>query len=354
MQSLLHWAIQNSDAGVLKDLADKVRALDAPDKSKPKYTREELLAMRNRLKSLDPNVVDQILQPPGAKEMKTIAEQISMLNATDAELVDALSRLQYLVEDIDNAGDLLATGGLKPVTELLEPRSPPRDPEVATLAAHVIGTASSSLPKVQQQMLEHGGVDAVANALRPAMSMPAGDDRSRLLGKLLFAVSALARDNEACQKRIQEKLVFKALFDCLKDDDTKLLKKVVSILADFANAANERKDDNGNGIASLNYLAGTKHGLLIAQLGKSDAVLREKTLLCIQALAKAGDRDIAMVRAALKAVKLLWRHDKGVWRRALDDSAGAPDEHLQEIDTLAGNVIAELQEVLTKNTPFGM
>ncbi|PNH00162.1 Ribosomal RNA-processing protein 8, partial [Tetrabaena socialis] len=119
MESLLHWAIANSDPDKLAAQAEA-------------HVRQEVVRdlkeQRQRVKEL----LDHVRAQPTETDM--LKEGIAILRrpgASDAELLAALQALQVLVEPIDNANDLRPLGGLGPVVAQLV-----RGPQLAAAAAH--------------------------------------------------------------------------------------------------------------------------------------------------------------------------------------------------------------------------
>lgn len=192
MQSLLNWGIEHSDPEKLKELMKK-------------YQENNLT-----IKDVYGEDVLEALFVNEGEEMQKITKLISdFSNATisDEDLEASLERLLEFVEQVDNAGNLHRMGGLKPLLELAvynaRDGQARRSESVRTLALWTLGVASQNNAPVQSDLFDLGGLTSLMHRL-PACN--ANDSQSHEVaaghgycGKLIFAISALVRNNETIQ-----------------------------------------------------------------------------------------------------------------------------------------------------------
>eukprot|EP00271_Cylindrocystis_brebissonii_P005257 TRINITY_DN17206_c0_g1_i1.p1 TRINITY_DN17206_c0_g1~~TRINITY_DN17206_c0_g1_i1.p1 ORF type:complete len:443 (-),score=85.01 TRINITY_DN17206_c0_g1_i1:1-1329(-) len=176
MESMLHWAIENSDK----------EQLAAAAKSVSPMTPEEISLRRHHIKE----VMDAMKMPSDAELMTTaIADVKNASHLSVDEVLRALQELLQLVEPIDNANDLHTLGGLLALADVLTHS----DTRVRALTAWVLGTAAQNNPKLQQQYIDIGLLSALLNLAASAVD---AEESS----KALFALSAAIRNHEAAQE----------------------------------------------------------------------------------------------------------------------------------------------------------
>ncbi|XP_057754482.1 uncharacterized protein LOC130973825 [Arachis stenosperma] len=221
LDSMLNWAISNSDPEKLKESAQAQQRLSQSELQKRQMEIKEIM---------------EKTKMPSDGELMKIA--ISDLNNKSASLEDryrALQELLELVEPIDNANDLHKLGGLVVITQELNHS----DPGIRTIAAWILGKASQNNPIVQQQVLE-------LQVLSKLMKMVKSDSVEEA-NKALYAVSALIRNNAASQEKFYAEAGGWMLHDILRNAnlDIRLRKKAVLLLADLAAYQLENVDRDG-------------------------------------------------------------------------------------------------------------
>merc|ERR1719218_520077 len=156
--------------------------------------------------------------------MVTQVGSFANASITDDDLEGALERLEELVEQVDNAGNLHRMGGLKPLLDLgvagLLVGDVRRSESVRSLALWTLGVAVQNNPPVQADLVDIGGLPSLLQRLplcagpsqKPAdmKDPPAGDE---YCSKLLFAISGLVKNNQT----IQASADTHGLFDWLLD-----------------------------------------------------------------------------------------------------------------------------------------
>lgn len=131
MDSMLHWAIQNSDPDALRDAASSVR-----NGTEEAQRRSELREVMDALRKA----------PTEAQIMSAHLEAISTANQTEGHLIHSLQQLKELVRPIDNANDIKALGGIDVLVKTLESSSA----AVKAEAAAVLAVAASNNVRFQE------------------------------------------------------------------------------------------------------------------------------------------------------------------------------------------------------------
>lgn len=101
------------------------------------------------------------LESDGKKMMKLL-DRISSKETTVDGTSDALMELQYFVEDIDNANDLIKLRGLE---ILLEKLNDDVDDEIKTETLFVISAMAQNNPPVQEELFKVGGLEKTIKLL---------------------------------------------------------------------------------------------------------------------------------------------------------------------------------------------
>lgn len=207
MQQMLNWAINNSDPERLKELMVKYKEQNLTVKDV--YGQEFIDAMFVNEGSV-------------LKEMSTNIADFANASVTDDDLEDSLTRLQELVEQVDNAGNLHRNGGLKPLLELgvsdalvsSQPVEVIRSEPVRSLALWTLGVAVQNNEPVQAELLEIGGLPLL---IRRLLVCSGGEGMamagSEYCGKLIFAISGLVKNNETIQNAADSEGLFEWLLD---------------------------------------------------------------------------------------------------------------------------------------------
>jgi len=195
MQDMLNWAINNSDPERLKELVQKYK--DNNLTIKDVYGQD---------------VMDALFVNEGSvmKDMTVEIADFANASITDDDLEFALERLNQLVEQVDNAGNLHRMGGLRPLLELgvsgslvrTEPEEVRRSESVRTLALWTLGVATQNNEPVQADLFDIGGLPLLLGRL--PLCSATGDKLEDPVGseycvKLIFAISGLVKNNETIQ-----------------------------------------------------------------------------------------------------------------------------------------------------------
>uniref|UniRef100_A0ACD5YDT5 Uncharacterized protein n=1 Tax=Avena sativa TaxID=4498 RepID=A0ACD5YDT5_AVESA len=262
LDSMLQWAIGNSDPGKLKEEAADVQ----------KLSEDELLKRRVEIKEL----MEKLKMPSDADLMKIA---IADLNNSSISLDDrqrALQELLILVEPIDNANDLDKLGGLVAVIQDLNNANE----EIRTTSAWILGKACQNNALVQSQILGYG---ALGRLVKMGYSTSAEE-----AAKAMYAISALIRDNVYGQEAFRSERGSAMLQHILASDgtDVRLQKKAVFLVTDLA----DFQLNSGNlGLAFLSERVFLK--LMVDMLSKFDLDLQEKVLLAIRSLLNLPTTD---------------------------------------------------------------
>eukprot|EP00746_Dinoflagellata_sp_MGD_P036793 gnl/MRDRNA2_/MRDRNA2_18837_c0_seq1.p1 gnl/MRDRNA2_/MRDRNA2_18837_c0~~gnl/MRDRNA2_/MRDRNA2_18837_c0_seq1.p1 ORF type:complete len:386 (-),score=73.53 gnl/MRDRNA2_/MRDRNA2_18837_c0_seq1:75-1232(-) len=223
MQDLLHWALNNSDPELLKTRISEMR--EANSSLAQMYGQDVLDALFFDESSVLQQLVGAI-------------RGFHNVTVTDDEVVEHLEVLRDLVEQIDNAANLHVMGGLVPLFEMTT--SMDRGNQVRTEAIWSLGVAVSNNPNVQNDLVELGALETWAKRLtttapegcsRAAQEPDAIAEGFEFCNKLLFALSALMRNNDTIQHTADELGVLDWMADKgLQHASAKVSKKAMGIL----------------------------------------------------------------------------------------------------------------------------
>ncbi|XP_066394658.1 hsp70 nucleotide exchange factor FES1-like [Miscanthus floridulus] len=263
LDSMLQWAIGNSDPGKLKE-----EAADAQ-----KLSEDELLKRRQEIKEL----MEKLKMPSDADLMKIAIDDLNNSSISLEDRQRALQELLVLVEPIDNANDLDKLGGLLPVIQELNNANE----EIRTTSAWVLGTASQNNELVQNQILGYG---ALARLVKMGYSTSTEE-----AAKALYAISSLIRNNVNGQEAFHSENGSAMLQHILVSNniDVRLQKKAVFLVTDLADF------QLNSGIAQLPFLSDRLFlKSIVNMLSRFDLDLQEKVLLAIKSLLKLSSTDV--------------------------------------------------------------
>ncbi|CAN6218329.1 unnamed protein product [Urochloa humidicola] len=262
LDSMLQWAIGNSDPKKLKEEAADVQKLSA----------DELLKRREEIKEL----MGKLKMPSDADLIKIAIADLKNSSSSLEDRQRALQELLILVEPIDNANDLDKLGGLLPVIQELSNANE----EIRTTSAWVLGTASQNNALVQNQILGYG---ALARLVKMGYSTSKEE-----AAKALYAISALIRNNVNGQEAFHSENGSAMLQHILVSDsiDVKLQKKAVFLVTDLA----DFQLNSGN--PQLPFLSDRLFlKTIVDTLSRFDLDLHEKVLLAIKSILKLSSTD---------------------------------------------------------------
>ncbi|KAG2634234.1 hsp70 nucleotide exchange factor FES1-like [Panicum virgatum] len=262
LDSMLQWAIGNSDPDKLREKAAELETLSA----------DELLKRQMEIKEL----MEKLKMPSDAEFMKTAIADLNNSSVSLEERQRALQELLVLVEPIDNANDLEKLGGLIPLIQELNNA----DEGIRTTSAWVLGKASQNNVLVQNQILGYGALKRLVNMGYSSSAAEAA--------KALYAISSLIRDNEHGQELFLSENGYAMLQHILSTDgnNVRLQKKVVSLLAYVA----DFQLSTGKSQASLlsNHLFIKS---VVDMISAPDIDLQEKALLAAKSLLQLTSDD---------------------------------------------------------------
>ncbi|XP_066394075.1 hsp70 nucleotide exchange factor FES1-like isoform X4 [Miscanthus floridulus] len=263
LDSMVQWAIGNSDPDKLREKAAELEWLSA----------EELLKRQMEIKEL----MEKLKVPSDAELMKIA---IADLNNSSVSLEDchrALQELLLLVEPIDNANDLDKLGGLLPLIRELSNA----DEGIRTTSAWVLGKASQNNVLVQNQILGYGALERLVKMGYSSSSQEAA--------KALYAISSLIRDNEHGQELFLSENGYAMLQHILSTTRTnvRLQKKVLSLLAYIADFQLNTGKSQAPSLSNHLFIKSVVE--MISSVPDLD--LQEKALLAVRSLLQLTSAD---------------------------------------------------------------
>lgn len=197
MDSLLRWSIEHSTP----------RSADAPAPAR---------------KDINPEIIDHILGKPDAVLMKEALGVALDENRDEAARIQALDDFEMLVEQIDNANDLVKLKMWDPLQSLLTSQNSSDEIKVQTL--WIIGTAVQNNPAAQNSYLALDPVPVVISFLSPSVRS------AQLRSKAVYALSGLCKHNFRAVKQLDESGGWEALSSALEDSDITVRRKVAFLL----------------------------------------------------------------------------------------------------------------------------
>ncbi|XP_006660832.1 hsp70 nucleotide exchange factor FES1 [Oryza brachyantha] len=314
LDSMLQWAIGNSDPEKLKEQAEGVQKLSADD----------LLKRRMEIKEL----MEKLKMPSDADLMKIAIADLNNSSISVQDRQRALQELLVLVEPIDNANDLDKLGGLVALIQDLNNANE----EIRTTSAWVLGKASQNNALVQNQIHGYG---ALARLVKMGYATSAEE-----AAKALYAISALIRDNVNGQEAFQLENGSAMLQHILVSNgvDLRLQKKAVFLVTDLADF---QLNSGTSGLPFLSDRVFLKS--VVDMLSKFDLDLQEKVLLAIKSLLKLSsteatdfqscDLDSVLYRLGVQLEELPSEEQK--------EYAGEVDDLRREVQMLFKNKLKE-------------
>ncbi|PPQ71325.1 hypothetical protein CVT26_011970 [Gymnopilus dilepis] len=168
MQSILRWAIENSD---------------------PQPSETPSQGEQRTLKDLDPGIIDMILGKPDSEQMKEDMAVATDPSKSEDDRINALDHLEMLIESIDNANaDLEKLKLWEPLHSILTHESSTQD--IKTQGLWVVGTAVQNNPSAQDAYLSHNPLPTLVDFLNPSASNSAATR-----AKAIYTLSGLLRHN---------------------------------------------------------------------------------------------------------------------------------------------------------------
>ncbi|KZT34757.1 Fes1-domain-containing protein, partial [Sistotremastrum suecicum HHB10207 ss-3] len=197
LESLLTWSIANSSP-----------TAPPPDPQK--------------LKSLDPGIIDLILGKPDAVRMKESLTLALDEEKEEEERVDALDELEMLVEQIDNANNLTPLGMWTPLLELLHSTE---SSKIRIQLLWILGTAVQNNPKAQSDFLTYNPLPKILSLLS-ATETPDAATRS----KAVYTLSATLKHSRAAVEQLSNENGWEVIRGAITDPDLSVRRKTVFML----------------------------------------------------------------------------------------------------------------------------
>lgn len=144
------------------------------------------------------------------------------------ELKKALELLEFYMESIDHANNLVKLNGLVPVLNTMKNE----DPEVALMAAWVIGTCAQNNPEFQSVLYNNGGIPALAEHLKETSN-------TKFINKLIYAISGSIRDHKEATEEFKKESGFDRCISLLKESDDEGLRKKIAFMLSYVGRDNQ-------------------------------------------------------------------------------------------------------------------
>ncbi|KAF8596944.1 Fes1-domain-containing protein [Ceratobasidium sp. AG-I] len=266
MESLLKWGIENTPEGA-----------------------ERVVPSAERIKQLDPEIIDMILGKSDAVVMKEKLAFAVDDSREEDERVEALDDFEMLVEQIDNANNLENMKMWEPLIELTH--SP--ETGVQRHAIWILGTAVQNNSKAQADFLRRDPIPYLLSLLTSGKA--SGSTRS----KVLYCLSGTLKHNARAVEQFDKAGGWEALKHALQDPDISVRRKTAFLL----NTLLLQDAGSGSTAAALHESDGPQtHGVEIAEASQSTSGLVQAALAehgLIQALVQSppfgadGDGDAA-------------------------------------------------------------
>ncbi|OEL29197.1 hypothetical protein BAE44_0009785 [Dichanthelium oligosanthes] len=246
LDSMLQWAIGNSDPEKLK-----AEAADAQ-----KLSADELLKRRQEIKEL----MEKLKMPSDADLMKIAIGDLknSSISLEDRQHLDKLGGLLPVIQELNNTNE-----------------------EIRITSAWVLGTASQNNALVQNQILGYG---ALAGLVKMGYSTSTEE-----AAKALYAISALIRNNVNGQEAFHSENGSAMLQHILVSNsiDVRLQKKAVFLVTDLADFQLNSGNPQVPFLSDRLFLKS-----IVDMLSRFDLDLHEKVLLAIKSLLKLSSTDV--------------------------------------------------------------
>ncbi|KAF8900179.1 armadillo-type protein [Gymnopilus junonius] len=207
MQSILRWAIENSD-------------------NQPGAAPSQGQGEQRNLKDLDPGIIDAILGKPDSEQMKEDMTVAVDPTRSEDDRINALDHLEMLIESIDNANDLEKLKLWEPLHSILTAQSTTQD--IKTQGLWVVGTAVQNNPSAQDAYLFHNPLPTLLSFLDPSSS-----NSSAIRAKAIYALSGLLRHNVPALEQLNNPDVdgWTKLRNALQDPSISVRRKSVFLLS---------------------------------------------------------------------------------------------------------------------------
>lgn len=238
MESILKWAIENTPE-------DASRTAPSPQ----------------RIKELDPEIIDMILGKSDAVVMKEkLAVAMDEAREED-ERTEALDDFEMLVEQIDNANNLESLKMWEPLLQLM--RS-----SVASVRRHAIwiaGTAVQNNTTAQMEFLKRDPIPYLLSLLTSGECL--GNTRS----KVLYCLSGTLKHNAGAVHQLDKSGGWEALKHALQDPDISVRRKTAFLL----NTLLLQDAKSGSTAATFHSSDGPRtHGAATSELPTTEGLVR--------------------------------------------------------------------------------
>ncbi|TCD67742.1 hsp70 nucleotide exchange factor fes1 [Steccherinum ochraceum] len=173
-------------------------------------------------KDLDPAIIDHILGKPDAVLMKEALEVAVDETRDEDERLQALDDFEMLVEQIDNANDLLKLKMWEPLQSLLTSSS--SSDEIRRQVLWIVGTAVQNNPSAQNAYLDLTPLTTLLSFLSPSVSS------AKTRSKAVYALSGLLKHNRAAVRQMEDAGGWEVLKGALEDSDISVRRKTAFLL----------------------------------------------------------------------------------------------------------------------------
>lgn len=197
MESLLKWSIENT-----------------PEDA------ERTVPSAERIKALDPEIIDMILGKSDAVVMKEKLAFAVDESREEDERVEALDDFEMLVEQIDNANNLENMKMWEPLIELMHSS----ETGVQRHAIWILGTAVQNNSKAQADFLRRDPIPYLLSLLTSGKA--SGSTRS----KVLYCLSGTLKHNAGAVERFDKAGGWETLKRALQDPDISVRRKTAFLL----------------------------------------------------------------------------------------------------------------------------
>jgi len=157
---------------------------------------------------------------------------------SDDTRIQALDDFEMLVENIDNANDLLKLKMWDPLHLLLT--SPKSSEDIKMQTLWVIGTAVQNNPSAQNAYLSLSPIPTILSFLTPSVESP------QLRSKAVYALSGLCRHNAPAVRQLDESGGWDVLRSALEDSDISVRRKTAFLLNSLLLPSESETDEAGS------------------------------------------------------------------------------------------------------------
>lgn len=213
MESLLRWSVANTD----------------PNAAPPST---------ERLKALDPGIIDQILGKPDAVLMREAAEMALDETKSEDERAQALENFEMLVENIDNANNMAPLKLWEPLIKLLNTTP---SPALRTATLWIFGTAVQNNPKAQSDFLRDSPIPLVLSCLDPATSLDPG-----IRSKAVYVLAGTLKHSRAALQTFTEERGWDVFQKALTDSSLQVRRKTAFLISSLLLQSNPISDTSAD------------------------------------------------------------------------------------------------------------